>query len=219
MKFSFWKRGRPTMDIHKPKAAHSLREFLIEIGTITIGILIALGLEAGVEGLRHRELVEHARADFRQELSDNRAGLVRALNGERETIVALNRMTAALQLRLAGKRPAPGSATVNTTFSTMSAAAWESTVATKALSHMSYADAQALAQAYSESRAYNVLQEEARKPFFELTATDSLEDLDHTELRERGHVIALNRSYETALLGLGQRLLTDYDRALELLAD
>lgn len=30
------------MDIHKPKAAHSFREFLIEIGTIVIGILIAL---------------------------------------------------------------------------------------------------------------------------------------------------------------------------------
>jgi hypothetical protein len=35
------------MDIHSPKAAHSIREFLIEIGTIICGILIALGLERG----------------------------------------------------------------------------------------------------------------------------------------------------------------------------
>ena len=34
-----------SMEIHKPKAAHSVREFLIEIGTIVCGILIALGLE------------------------------------------------------------------------------------------------------------------------------------------------------------------------------
>jgi len=40
------------MDIHKPKAAHSVREFLIEIGTIVVGILIALSLEQGVELLR-----------------------------------------------------------------------------------------------------------------------------------------------------------------------
>lgn len=206
------------MDIHKPKAAHSVREFLVEIGTITIGILIALCLEAGVEAWHHRELVEHARVDLRQELSDNRAGLIRALAGERETIAALNRAAAAMQLRLAGKQPAPGSATFNTSFSTMGTAAWENTVATQALSHMSYADAQALSQAYSQSRTYNVLEEEARKPFFELMAADSPDDLDHKELRERGHVIALNLSYETALLGLGQRLLKDYDRALKLLA-
>ena len=41
------------MDIHKPKAAHSWREFLIEIGTIICGILIALALEQAVESV-HR---------------------------------------------------------------------------------------------------------------------------------------------------------------------
>ena len=37
------------MEIHKPKAVHSIREFLIEIGTIICGILIALGLEQALE--------------------------------------------------------------------------------------------------------------------------------------------------------------------------
>ena len=46
------------MDIHKPKAAHSLREFLIEIGTIICGILIALSLEQGVEWLHWQHEVE-----------------------------------------------------------------------------------------------------------------------------------------------------------------
>ena len=31
------------MDIHKPKPWHGVREFLKEIGTIVIGVLIALG--------------------------------------------------------------------------------------------------------------------------------------------------------------------------------
>ena len=42
------------MEIHKPKAAHSFRDFLIEIGTIVCGILIALGLEQAVEAV-HRD--------------------------------------------------------------------------------------------------------------------------------------------------------------------
>ena len=37
------------MDIRKPKAVHSIREFLVEIGTIICGILIALGLEQALE--------------------------------------------------------------------------------------------------------------------------------------------------------------------------
>ena len=39
------------MEIHKPKAAHSWREFLVEIGTIVIGILIALGLEQEMQAI------------------------------------------------------------------------------------------------------------------------------------------------------------------------
>ena len=45
------------MDIHRPKAAHSIREFLIEIGTIICGILIALGLEQGIEWLHWNHTV------------------------------------------------------------------------------------------------------------------------------------------------------------------
>ena len=46
------------MDIHRPKAAHSIREFLIEIGTIICGILIALGLEQVQEQLHARHETE-----------------------------------------------------------------------------------------------------------------------------------------------------------------
>ena len=41
------------MEIHRPKAAHSVREFLIEIGTIVCGILIALGLEQAFKDGNH----------------------------------------------------------------------------------------------------------------------------------------------------------------------
>ena len=56
------------MDIHKPKAAHSIREFLIEIGTIVCGILIALGLEQAVEAIHWSHKVEDAEARLKQEL-------------------------------------------------------------------------------------------------------------------------------------------------------
>ena len=48
------------MEIHRPKAAHSWREFLVEIGTIVLGILIALGLEQSIEALHERQLAHEA---------------------------------------------------------------------------------------------------------------------------------------------------------------
>ena len=57
------------MDIHNPKAAHSVREFLIEIGTIICGILIALGLEQAVEAVHQRHAAGEAREAIRAELA------------------------------------------------------------------------------------------------------------------------------------------------------
>jgi len=57
------------MDIHKPKAAHSWREFLIEIGTIICGILIALGLEQAVEWSHWQKEIAETRETIRNELA------------------------------------------------------------------------------------------------------------------------------------------------------
>ena len=57
------------VEIHKPKAAHSLREFLIEIGTIICGILIALGLEQTVEAIHRHNEVREARKALNAEIA------------------------------------------------------------------------------------------------------------------------------------------------------
>ena len=59
------------MEIHKPKAAHNWREFLIEIGTIVIGILIALGLEQSIEAFHERQLAHEAQDAIDAEMRAN----------------------------------------------------------------------------------------------------------------------------------------------------
>ncbi len=71
------------MDIHKPKAAHSWREFLVEIGTIVCGILIALGLEQVVEHTRSETQVKEAHEAIKQELGLNLARLRFTSAGDR----------------------------------------------------------------------------------------------------------------------------------------
>lgn len=76
------------MEVHPPEhGIHSWRDFLIHMGTITLGLLIALGLEALVE-YRHRQHLLHlAQHNLHAEIAVNRdllAANEQALAGEEE---------------------------------------------------------------------------------------------------------------------------------------
>ncbi len=56
------------MDIHKPKPWHGGGELLKEVGTIVIGVLIALGAEQAVQGMEWTHKIQAAEAAMRAEL-------------------------------------------------------------------------------------------------------------------------------------------------------
>ena len=53
------------MEIHRPKAVHSWRELLKEIGIIVIGVVIALGAEQAVESLHWMRQVDVGEATLK----------------------------------------------------------------------------------------------------------------------------------------------------------
>jgi hypothetical protein len=60
------------LDVHPPEhAAHTWRDFFIHIATIVVGLLIAVGLEQGVEWLHHRHQIETARERIHEEIVVN----------------------------------------------------------------------------------------------------------------------------------------------------
>jgi hypothetical protein len=204
------------MEIHKPKAAHSVREFLIEIGTIVIGILIALGLETLLEAAHEHELVEHARADLRQELTRNRRALTGTTAQQRSAIAALDVYVSHAKDRLTGRAANFASGpTLAIDFRPMNAAGWEATVATQALAHMPYGEAQDLARAYSGGRIYNDYQADAIRHWYELSALpDDLSSLAAPDLKAALYQFEINRAYEASLLTAGDGLIQVYDKAL-----
>lgn len=64
-------REGASVDIHRPKAVHSWREFLTEIGTIVTGILIALSLEQAVEALHEHGLAREAKEAIDTEMQED----------------------------------------------------------------------------------------------------------------------------------------------------
>jgi hypothetical protein len=60
------------VDVHLPgKSIRTLKDFLLHLLTITIGLFIALTLEAAVESMHHRHLVREARVNLRSEIDIN----------------------------------------------------------------------------------------------------------------------------------------------------
>jgi hypothetical protein len=60
------------MDVHPPhQPIHTVKDFLLHLLTITVGLFIALSLEAAVESLHHRHLVRDARESLHREITVN----------------------------------------------------------------------------------------------------------------------------------------------------
>jgi len=61
------------IEVHPPhEGVHSWRQFLIHIAAITIGLLIAIGLEQTVVYFHHRHQLQEARRELASELESNR---------------------------------------------------------------------------------------------------------------------------------------------------
>jgi hypothetical protein len=57
------------MEIHKPKPVHNWREFIVELGTITLGVCIALAAEQTVEWFHWRDKTNYATDQIQRELA------------------------------------------------------------------------------------------------------------------------------------------------------
>jgi len=66
----------PSVEIHKVKPIHSWRDFLKELGTIVLGIVIAIGLEHLVESWHWDQEVKTARQSLAAEISANNRNLL-----------------------------------------------------------------------------------------------------------------------------------------------
>jgi hypothetical protein len=84
----------PMLDVHPPHVSvHSWRDFFIHIVTITIGLLIAIGLEQTVERIHHHELVAETREALRVERDNNRQAYVAGISEfHRQTASLINNL-------------------------------------------------------------------------------------------------------------------------------
>lgn len=143
------------MDLHPPGGpVRSLKDFLVHIGVVTLGILIALGLEQLVESHHRAHLADVAVAGFRKELAFNEDQVRDVLARIPEKQGKVDAAIAALS-----SVPATGAAPVPIAYpgislDLVSSASWDTAIATQALTELPFDAVARYAQAYGAVRLF-----------------------------------------------------------------
>ncbi|MBB6252162.1 hypothetical protein [Nitrospirillum iridis] len=205
------------MEIHAPESPiQSFKDFAIHIGVVTIGILIALGLEQAVEAYHRHELAREAVESFHAELSDNRKAVQEVLAEIAEHNTRAEEGIALLNAWQAGKgTPGTELKYPGIRLDLVSSASWDAAIATHALGELPYAEARAYADAYAGFRLF-VEQEKAQLaewPDVRLYGTDpaQMTPAQRQTLIERLHHY---QNYVIVLNMAGKGALAAADRAL-----
>ena len=147
------------MDIHPPHSPiRSLRDFAIQLITITAGVLIALSLEGLRETYREHVLVSEAHEMLAREIADNRKdveNVLGSLHDQRQNLVVALRFADDL---LARKHTDVRELSLKLDFAELSNASWTGAERTGALGHMSYADVRKYAQVFAQQEIFTAHQ-------------------------------------------------------------
>jgi hypothetical protein len=163
------------MDIHPPdEPIHSWRDVALHLGIVTVGILIALGLESLVEWRHHAALANEARENIVSELKDNRAevnGFLKGVPDSRQQIQAALGLTQGL---MAHRKP-HGTLNLVVHRSDVTNTSWTTAQAIGALTYMGYGEVKKYGAVYD---LQNELAREQTKSFTDVSS--ALASLDET---------------------------------------
>jgi hypothetical protein len=175
------------LDVHPLHTAiNGWRDFFIHIITITIGLLIALGLEGLVEAAHHRHLLHQAEANLRAEIRDNRetlAGDEKQLEGTEQEMETNLRVLSDLKAH----RIPSEHFDLQWQWNGLQSAAWDTARNTGAIALMPYETAQQYSVIYSQQSLINDQSWVYIRDIYRIgrpMATHKLNDLEPAEIDE-----------------------------------
>jgi predicted RNA-binding Zn ribbon-like protein len=205
------------MEFHLPEGPiRSLKDFLTHLSIVTLGILIALGLEQLVTAHHRATLAAQAVTSFRRELTEDRDN-VREVIGQ---IPELHAQIRQLITQLSAAQPAAGAASATIEypgvhFDPISSASWDTAVATQALNEISYQNAQRFMKSYDLMRLFLDEERTALKTWQDMHAFGS-DSAVLTADQRRALIEELHR-YDTSAFALdlvGKESVESVDEAL-----
>jgi hypothetical protein len=143
------------MDLHPPGGpVRSVKDFFVHIGVVTLGILIALGLEQLVEAQHRANLAKIAVAGFRKELAYDEDQV-------RDVLKRIPELQGKIDVAIAKLSPNPSAGNdaapiqyPGVSMDIVSTASWDTAIATQALNELPFDAVTRYAQAYGTLRLF-----------------------------------------------------------------
>jgi hypothetical protein len=203
------------LDVHSPhERIRGFRDFLLHLLTITIGLLIALGLEGLVELRHHNHLRAEAEENLKREIADNRkevASTLAEIAKDRENLVAA--------LTFLQMEHPKGSLTLRFNMSNLNNASWSTASATGALNFIDYPRVQQFANIYQRQSAFQALQTKTFGDFLNMQAhviyTFDTKHLETADRDEAEREVQLTLAQLHAMDQLGADLDSAYTEVLK----
>jgi hypothetical protein len=179
--------GGETLDVHAPH--HPIggwKDFLIHLVTITVGLLIAVGIEGCVELHREHKLVGEARETMREEIQHNKdtmTGVLVSVKKERATMEKNIQFLTKVQENPEDKAlQKDASITADYSMVGLRDTAWKTAQTTGALAFMPYTEAQRYSDVYGSQKEFlgqqeKIMEDEAQ--FFGVLAKTNFGHGDH----------------------------------------
>lgn len=143
------------MELHAPGGpVRSLKDFFVHIGVVTLGILIALGLEQLVEAHHRSQLARTAVAGFHSELAYNERQVKEMQSQVADLQAKVEKAIAQLSSVAVSGASEPPIVYPGFSFEGVPTAAWDTAVATQALNEMPFDAVTRYAQAYGTLRLF-----------------------------------------------------------------
>jgi hypothetical protein len=137
------------MEIHAPhKPILSLREALVHLVIVTVGILIALSLEGVRQWVEHRSLAAEARENITREIRDNAKELNGFVKGIPRLDANLEHAREVLERIVPGKELKGESVSLTYSLATLSTASRATAEVTGAFGYMPYDEVKKYAEVY-----------------------------------------------------------------------
>jgi hypothetical protein len=159
------------LDVHAPhEPIHGWKDFFLHLVTITVGLLIAVGIEGCVELHREHTLANEARATMREEIEYNSGQLNKAVvTLEKQRAGIENDIKALNRIRENPKDKDAQNVGIEASFSMVGLrdTAWKTAQATGALSFMPYAESERYSDVYGAQQEFldqqkKILEDEAQ---------------------------------------------------------
>ncbi len=146
------------LDVHPPhKAIGNAGEFFLHLFTITIGLLIAVGIEGAVEHHQHRKLAGEARETMTEEIRKNAGSITDALADiASEQQKMKENLGAVRKVQLNPNDPSADNLHLDISYSStgLEDTGWKTAQATGALAFMPYAESKKFSGIYGGEETF-----------------------------------------------------------------